>query len=115
MRHVESGMRDCVNHGTNSWEQNPNSPEECVIAWRAELVGILNILNVRRCWLMTAVVHFLNHPRGARGGSALGSNGAHEHVHSPFDLGSDSVPGLILVRCWFVVFVSRSILILCST
>ena len=55
-------------------------------------------------------------PQGGSGhGSTLGSNGVHEHVHSPFDLGSDSVPGLILVRCWFVVFVSRSILILCST
>ena len=90
--------------------QLPRGMRHCMaggVVWNTKHPECTSLLAYDRCSTF---------PQLSQGGSGQGSAlGVHEHVHSPFDLGSDSVPGLISVCCWFVVFVPRSILILHST
>ena len=56
IRHIESVVSERANCACDLREHHPGSTYECLVAWQAEMRGILGFFNVRGCHLTVPTV-----------------------------------------------------------
>ena len=114
VRHIESAVRERANRSRYSREHHPGSTGERVIAWRAELLEILNLYDVHRRQLTTSVPITPQLPKVDPGrGSALGVREIEHCVQRSVDV-EPPAPVPVVVRRCFAAPAPLPLLITCS-
>jgi len=93
VRHIESAVRERTNSTHDSREYHPWFTNECVTTWRAELLEILSVFDVRSCQL---TIPTSSQP--PQGHLAQGGASKLKHVQRSVNTGP-SVPASVMVRC----------------